>query len=36
MTVLASDQLVLDGLLADQLHLGEAMSDQRMMGVLVL
>ena len=36
MTVLGTDRLVLDGLLGDQLHLGEAMSDQHVKGVLVL
>jgi hypothetical protein len=36
MTGLVTDQLVLDGLLVDQLHLGEAMSDLRVKGVLVL
>jgi hypothetical protein len=36
MTVLASDQLGLDQLVLDGLHLGEAMSDQQVKEVLVL
>jgi hypothetical protein len=36
MTGLVSDQLGLDQLILDGLHLGEAMGDQRVMGVLVL